>query len=798
MQSFSDIAIPASIKNALDKMKFNTPTPIQSAAIPIALEGKDVIACAATGSGKTAAFAIPAITMLINNPEKNALVLAPTRELAQQISEMFRQITDYCEGITMVSIVGGFDMHRQLSALRRKPRIIIGTPGRVTDHLRRRSLNLSNTGILILDEGDRMLDMGFAPQLDAILQFLPQKRQTMLFTATLPPKVKQLASQYLHKPQEVMVGNTSQPVDTVAQFAMSVPQEKKNVVLMDELNKRKGSIIVFARTQRRTDDLAMYLDDCGVDVTTIHGGLTQGKRNRAIQGFKRGEYRVLVATDIAARGIDVPAVEHVINFDLPLMDEDYVHRIGRTGRNGAKGEALSFVSNHEFGLWAAISRKYNVHSDDVVDPRRNKGRKGRTKGSVPKAREFTRSASRDNSFYTTETLNTEIRQSRPDDTIEIGNENVVMDTAPAPQEQMAPTPKVQKGFQRSSEAFDPEDRVVQKALAEENLNLDMKDGVKIPVKTDEGFIPAERYEKRKKFGNDRFEKRERFGKGSRFNGASDRFEKPAPSFEFSEDERPRGSKPFIDSFFKDDGDQKPREEREERSPRRFNDSGPRGGSRFGDDRGKRFGGGSNGGFKPRGNFGGGDRPERGGFKPRGSFGSGDRPDRGGFGAGGGERKRFDRGGDRPERREWTPNGERSERPRFDRGANAGGDRPDRGGFKPRGSFGSGDRPERGGFNRDGFAGRDKPREGGFKPRTGFGDRGGFGGGNRPDRGGFGGGPARSFDRKPFGEKSFGAKRRDDEGSVGGGEDRPKRKNFYSKDKDRRSSFPKKEFTPSSI
>lgn len=378
MNSFSDIAIVEPIKKALDKMQFNTPTEIQQAAIPIGLEGKDIIACASTGSGKTAAFGIPALNMVLSNPDKNALILAPTRELAQQISEFMRELTVYAEGITMVSLVGGFDMSRQLNALRRKPRIIIATPGRLTDHLRRRTVNLSNTGILILDEGDRMLDMGFAPQLDVILQFLPQKRQTMMFTATLPPKVKALASKYLHKPQEVMVGNTSQPVDSVAQSAIVVPQDQKNDKLIQELNNRSGSVIVFARTQRRTDALTYFLEDSGVDAVAIHGGLTQGKRNRAIQGFKHGDYRVLVATDIAARGIDVPSVEHVVNFDLPLMDEDYVHRIGRTGRNGAKGEAVSFVSHQEFGLWSAIARKYNVKSD-IADPRRG-GKKKFGKG----------------------------------------------------------------------------------------------------------------------------------------------------------------------------------------------------------------------------------------------------------------------------------------------------------------------------------------------------------------------------------------------------------------------------------
>jgi ATP-dependent RNA helicase DeaD len=764
MQSFSDIAIPASIKNALEKLKFVNPTEVQAATIPVALEGKDVIACAATGSGKTGAFAIPAITMLINNPEKNALILAPTRELAQQISEFIRQITDYCEGISMVSIVGGFDMQRQLNALRRKPRIIIATPGRLTDHLRRRSISLANTGILILDEGDRMLDMGFAPQLDAILQFLPQKRQTMLFTATLPPKVKQLASRYLHKPQELMVGRTSQPVETVMQYAINVGQEKKNDVLLDELNKRKGSVIVFARTQRRTDDLAYFLEDCGVDVTTIHGGLTQGKRNRAIQGFKRGEYRVLVATDIAARGIDVPAVEHVINFDLPLMDEDYVHRVGRTARNGAKGEAISFVSNHEYGLWLNIARKYKIQNDDVVDPRRNKGKKG--KGSNKPARDFVprNGKQADNSFFVTDVL----------PPIEVMPEAAFVgasDELAVVEETRAERP-AKKSNKKDSQAFDPEDRVIEKALAEENLALDMVDGVKLPSTDDEGFIPAERYGKKKS----NFEKRERFGKGSRFN----------------DDEKPRGSKPFIDSFFQEDDNAT--EEQPERRERRFNNDGPRGGApRFGG--GNRFGN-KSGGFGGARSFNrGGDRPE-GGFKKRFDRDGGDRPeggfkkrfDGGGFGRGGdrpegGFKKRFDRdGGDRPEggfkkRFDGGGFGRGGDRPeggfkkRFDRD---GGDRPE-GGFKKRFDRDGGDRPDGGFKKRFDRDGGDRP-EGGFKKRF---DGGGFRrGGDRPE-----GGFKKRFDN----DGGFAPKRRDNDGFSGGGDDSPKRKgNWFSKDKERRS------------
>lgn len=693
MQSFSDIAIPASIKNALEKLQFVTPTEVQAKTLPLALEGHDVIACASTGSGKTGAFAIPAITMLINNPEKNALVLAPTRELAQQIAEFMRKITDYCEGISMVSIVGGFDMNRQLNALRRKPRIIIATPGRLTDHLRRRSISLANTGILILDEGDRMLDMGFAPQLDAILQFLPQKRQTMLFTATLPPKVKELSRQYLHKPKDVSVGKTSQPVETVAQYAMTVAQDKKNETLLDELNKRAGSVIVFARTQRRTDAVAHYLEDYGVPVTTIHGGLTQGKRNRAIQGFKAGDYRVLVATDIAARGIDVPAVAHVINFDLPLMDEDYVHRVGRTARNGAKGEALSFVSHQEYGLWNVISKKYNVHSDDVIDPRKNKKGKGKSaKSSKPAPTRPARS--KDNSFFVPDEL-------PPIEMIEEGtygndnNEELSVKEMAEKRRSEKRENKYTKGFQRASEAFDPEDRVVEKALAEENLALDMQDGVRVETPKADGFDPAERYGKRKKFGSDR---KERFG-------SKPRFERRDRNNDFFEDEiSNRGSKPFVDKFFSND---QPEESFEERPQRRFNNS--RGGnSRFGNKGGgeRRFNN-SRGGFKK---FGGGDRFEsRGGFD-RNNEERGNRFEK---------RDKFSSGGGRFERGNRFEKSDRFEKTdRFE----------SRGRFEKRDKFGGDDRPARKSFSRR--------EDGGFEKRSfskGRDKSEGFGGDDRPKK-----------------------------------------------------------------
>lgn len=366
MSLFKTMALHESIQQALVDMKFTEPTKIQTATIPLGLEKKDIIACAETGSGKTVAFGIPIVQMLIEDHTKNALILTPTRELAQQIADVMRTLTVHAKHLNLALLVGGADMRKQLNTLQKKPRIVIATPGRLTDHLRRKSVSLSQTGILVLDEGDRMIDMGFAPQLDVILKFLPSKRQTLFFTATITDKVRKLAEKYLNKPESVSIGKTSQPVATVKQSVIQTNGKDKDDKLVDELNKRKGSIIIFARTKRRTDALRKYLFEYGFQVSLIHGGRTQGQRNQAIAGFKEGKFRILCATDVAARGIDIPSIEHVINYDLPMMDEDYVHRIGRTGRNGAKGEAVSFVAPQDHKTWKLIAKKYNIKDVELT------------------------------------------------------------------------------------------------------------------------------------------------------------------------------------------------------------------------------------------------------------------------------------------------------------------------------------------------------------------------------------------------------------------------------------------------
>ena len=394
MTTFASIPLHKDIQSGLEKLGFESPTPVQQLVLPEMQSGEDLIVCAETGSGKTAAFGIPMVQSLLLDPKSRGLILAPTRELVHQIADFLRELTIDCRGLLVTSLVGGADIRKQTKSLKRKPRIIVATPGRLIDHLKRKNLDASGISQLVLDEGDRMLDMGFAPQLDEILEFLPEDRQSSLFTATLPKKVQSLADKYLSSPKKLGVGRESLPVAAIKQSAILVKFKDKDEKILDELNSRDGSIIVFAKTQYRTDRLAKNLKSYGYQVEQIHGGRTQGQRNQAIRSFREGKVRVLCATDIAARGIDVPKVEHVINFDLPMMKEDYVHRIGRTARNGAEGEAVSFVTPEEMGFWKILVSKYKITGADLEDSSKdsknrskkkpNLGRSGRSRTSGEK------------------------------------------------------------------------------------------------------------------------------------------------------------------------------------------------------------------------------------------------------------------------------------------------------------------------------------------------------------------------------------------------------------------------------
>jgi ATP-dependent RNA helicase RhlE len=354
--NFSRFTLPKSLHESLLAMGFNQPTPIQEKAIPVALEGRDVIGLAQTGTGKTAAFAIPLISHLIKNKESLALILVPTRELSNQVTEVLKALTLKNSEIRIVNLIGGSSMQHQTRQLKKGFRIVVATPGRLIDHLESTPGLLKKASIVVMDEADRMLDMGFAPQLRRIYPHLPQSRQMMLFSATFPKEIELLAKNLQKNPVKIEAGAISVPVAKIDQRAVFLNGDLKNDRLLDEINAREGSILVFVRTKRRTDKVTKYLKSYGLTVVALHGNKSQGQRNLAIKEFKEETSRILCATDIVARGIDISHVAHVINYDLPQVPEDYVHRIGRTGRNGRAGESISFISSDEHDQWRAIEK----------------------------------------------------------------------------------------------------------------------------------------------------------------------------------------------------------------------------------------------------------------------------------------------------------------------------------------------------------------------------------------------------------------------------------------------------------
>lgn len=354
--SFADMKLSPAVQKSLQTMLFKDPTPIQAQAIPVALMGKDILGCAQTGTGKTGAFGIPLVESLIADPTSMALVLAPTRELALQIIEVLRKLSANVAHTQSVLLIGGASMRDQFRQLHRKPRIVVATPGRLMDHLRRKSISLGKVKTLVLDEADRMLDMGFAPQLEEILEHLPTERQTFLFSATLPGNIKALAKKYLVEPEHITIGSISKPVENIKHEVVQTTVKEKNNLLLDQLNARQGSVLIFVKTKQKADQIADYLQDYGFSAGRIHGDRSQAQRLASIKAFRDEKFRILVATDIAARGLDVPHIQHVINFDLPQVPEDYIHRIGRTARAGATGEAIAFLVPQDRSLWLRIAR----------------------------------------------------------------------------------------------------------------------------------------------------------------------------------------------------------------------------------------------------------------------------------------------------------------------------------------------------------------------------------------------------------------------------------------------------------
>ncbi len=362
MENFAGLSLPSALAHALQRMKYETPTPIQAKAIPFALEGRDILGSAQTGTGKTAAFAIPIIAKLLNAPRGSALILSPTRELATQIMQIVTQLLQGQSAVKAALLIGGESMNPQLKALAMRPRIIVGTPGRIIDHLQRGSLMLHDASILVLDETDRMLDMGFGPQIEQIVPYLPKQRQTLLFSATLPPAIVKMSGKYLVNPERVSAGEHSKPAENLTMEKVEIEQAEKYDRLVEEVNKRDGSIIVFVKTKRSADRLAQKLAKQKLPVDAIHGDLRQNQRDRAIANFRSGKTRIMIATDIAARGLDIPHIKHVINYDLPQVAEDYIHRIGRTARAGAEGSSLCFITREDGEKWRAIQRMLNPNA----------------------------------------------------------------------------------------------------------------------------------------------------------------------------------------------------------------------------------------------------------------------------------------------------------------------------------------------------------------------------------------------------------------------------------------------------
>ena len=368
--SFSSFKLDANLLKGLKELGFVRPTPIQLDSIPPAMEGRDVLACAATGSGKTAAFLLPILHKLISRPRgtTRALVVTPTRELAAQITEHLNEIAVHTP-ITSASIFGGVGMSPQEHAFRTGVDVLVATPGRLLDHLRHPYAKLDKLEFLVLDEADRMLDMGFLPEIRKLLRFLPAKRQTLFFSATMPAPIVTLTREMLSDPATIRIDRNSAPPTGITQAIYPVSQELKAALFLALLNRGEmKQALVFTRTKHRANRLADFLVRNGVKADRIHGNRSQTQRTAALAGFKSGSFDVLVATDIAARGIDVEELGHVVNFDVPLVPEDYIHRVGRTGRADATGEAFTFVAPDEEGDLRSIEKAVGKRLPRVTVP----------------------------------------------------------------------------------------------------------------------------------------------------------------------------------------------------------------------------------------------------------------------------------------------------------------------------------------------------------------------------------------------------------------------------------------------
>jgi ATP-dependent RNA helicase RhlE len=355
--SFAELMLAPELLRAVTDAGYTTPTPIQARAIPLILRGRDIMGLAQTGTGKTAAFTLPIVQRLLGGPRRvRALILTPTRELAVQVRQSFARYAEH-SGLAIIDVYGGVPLGPQEQALRAGVDVIVATPGRLLDHMERQNVAFDDLEVLVLDEADRMLDMGFAPQLNRIVADIPKYRQTLLFSATMPPEVEALARKYLRKPIVVQVGMRTQAASTVTHAVYPVPRDRKSELLVELLRKTElDSVLVFTRTKHGADKVVRKLDSEGISSLAMHSEKSQGQRTDALDQFKKGTIRVLVATDIAQRGLDIAGISHVINYDVPAQAEDYVHRIGRTGRAAATGDAFTFMAADEISMVRLIER----------------------------------------------------------------------------------------------------------------------------------------------------------------------------------------------------------------------------------------------------------------------------------------------------------------------------------------------------------------------------------------------------------------------------------------------------------
>jgi len=384
---FSSLKLHPALARGLKELGFTRPTPIQSEAIPPALEGRDIMACAMTGSGKTAAFLLPILHQLMGRPRgtTRALVLTPTRELAAQILGDLNDIAVHTP-LTAAAVFGGVGMGPQEHAFRSGVDVLIATPGRLLDHFRFPYAKLAGLQHLVLDEADRMLDMGFLPDIRRVLRHLPARRHTLFFSATMPPPIATLAAEMLHRPVTINVSRPAAPAVGITQAVYPVPQELKSALLAALLERGDmREALVFTRTKHRANRLHLFLSKRGIKAERIHGNRSQPQRTEALAGFKSGKYRVLVATDIAARGIDIEALGHVVNFDVPKAPDDYIHRVGRTARAEAVGDAFTFVAPEEESELKAIERAVGKRLPRIIVPDFDYAARNQTVLEVPLA-----------------------------------------------------------------------------------------------------------------------------------------------------------------------------------------------------------------------------------------------------------------------------------------------------------------------------------------------------------------------------------------------------------------------------